>query len=33
MNMKTSATEKFQSRKMRTAMNGRFDVVESTRKK
>ena len=26
-NMNTSASEKFQSRKMRMAMNGRFDVV------
>ncbi len=32
-NMKTSAMEKFQSRKMRTLMNGRADVRQSARKK
>ena len=32
-NMKTSAMSKFQSRKMRSEMNGRFDVKQSARKK
>ena len=32
-NMKTSAMEKFQSRKMRTVMNGRREVKQSARKK
>ena len=32
-NMKTRAIEKFQSRKMRTVMNGRSEVKQSARKK
>ncbi len=32
-NMKISAIEKFQSRKMRTLMNGRLELKQSARKK